>query len=154
MTGTEERLSQEDISRIIDEEDLETFKAFTITKLVSIDVSASSVATYMRDVEDEFDDFVAVGSCPKIYSLNEYQGSEALEGLDFDGRKAIDDLVKSLQDQETLSDDEVSEILEGYFKEYGSVATMKNRSEVEYSFRDLPFVNYDSADESYRLEEV
>lgn len=153
MTSTEERLSKEDIAKIIDEEDLETFKALTITELLSIDVSASSVATYMRDVGDEFDDFVAVGSCPKIYSLNWYQGSDALEGLDFDGRKAVDDLVDSIQDQGVLEDEDVSEILEGYFTEYESVATMKNRSEVEYSFRDLPFVTYDSADEAYRLDE-
>ena len=143
-----------EIFDVIQEEGLETFKSAQVWRSDSIDLSTRMVNEYLTEMAEELEFMEKVDNHPSVYSFNGYQAHESLEDLDLISRVAVDELVQSIREEKLLDKSDISGLVEGYFDDYQKVGRLQKTSSVVYSFRDLPFVNYDAVNESYRLEEL
>lgn len=143
-----------EVYRNVLEQNLETFRSREVKEVIDQDFGYRKVSLILDEIVEETD-LTSINTVDKptnIYSFRSYQDLEELDSLGFRGRVAIDELVQSILQRDSLEKKEVRDLTSSCNKFKKSASRQKWVSKIEYRFRELPFIEFNQEEEIYTHE--
>lgn len=140
---------KKEIYKVILEENLKTFRSKEVRDNLKTSVGYRRIGSELDKITEETR-LCKVGSEPNTYSFRSYQRFEALDDLEINDRIAVDELVQSILQRDTLNRKEVKKMVGEFNNLTRKVAKHERINKVEYYFQELPFIKYNKNEEVYK----
>lgn len=154
--STAESIDGEFIFEKVLEDEMETFTIGQLNAEIKPYLSNQKVRGYLEDMaKTQF--LHRVGDNPDTYSIHGYQADSAANNLELKERKglfqrkALDEVVQKVLDEEQLDREEAEDLIEPYFEHVERPWNLSRLGQVLDAAEDLDIIEYDLKTETYRL---
>jgi hypothetical protein len=151
MKSTEEDRIFKDILEAIQDSGLETFKASELNDYVDSEITNRTLGEALTQFKSS--DLIskvqsAGGSSSRIYSVHSYQ-NRVTDNLDLKDRKALDEAVNRVLNDEEVKENEIISLLNPYYEKYSLDKKIKKKANVVETTKKLDEISYNLEDKTY-----